>query len=79
MNTSTHFISENKTNNYFKRTNAILIQHKPCKFEYSLKQNSFDPFKSSPPNDFMAKLQHRMSVYNTCYLEDKSVDSCDKE
>jgi hypothetical protein len=32
--------------------------------EYSLKQNVFDPSKSSPPNDFMLKLQLRMSIYN---------------
>jgi hypothetical protein len=32
--------------------------------EYSLKQNVFDPSKSSPPNDFMLKLHLRMSIYN---------------
>ena len=32
--------------------------------EYSLKQNFFDPSKSSPPNEFMLKLQLRMSIYN---------------
>jgi hypothetical protein len=31
--------------------------------EYSLKQNFFDPTKSSPPNNFMLKLYERMSVY----------------
>jgi len=35
------------------------------KGEYSLKQNFFDPSKSSPPNDFMEKLQRRMSVYDS--------------
>lgn len=30
--------------------------------EYSLKENFFDPSKSSPPNEFMKKLQQRMSV-----------------
>jgi hypothetical protein len=34
------------------------------KGEYSLKQNFFDPSKSSPPNDFMIKLHMRMSMYN---------------
>ena len=34
------------------------------KGEYSLKQNVFDPSKSSPPNEFMLKLQLRMSIYN---------------
>jgi len=30
---------------------------------YSLNQHIFDPSKSSPPNEFMLKLQQRMSVY----------------
>ena len=30
--------------------------------EYSLKQNFFDPSKSSPPNDFMLKLKLRISL-----------------
>lgn len=33
--------------------------------EYSLKQNVFDPSKSSPPNDFMLKLHLRISIYDT--------------
>jgi hypothetical protein len=33
------------------------------KGEYSLKQNFFDPSKSSPPNDFMIKLHMRMNKY----------------
>ena len=33
--------------------------------EYSLKQNFFDPSKSSPPNEFMLKLQLRMSHYDS--------------
>ena len=32
--------------------------------EYSLKQNFFDPSKSSPPNNFMLKLYERLNVYN---------------
>ena len=46
--------------------------------EYSLKQNIFDPSKSSPPNDFMIKLQMRMNMYNkNIYLDinDKSLDN----
>ena len=31
--------------------------------EYSLKQNFFDPSKSSPPNEFMIKLHMRMNRY----------------
>jgi hypothetical protein len=33
--------------------------------QYSLKQSFFDPTKSSPPNDFMLKLQIRMKSYNS--------------
>jgi hypothetical protein len=36
--------------------------------EYSLKQNFFDPSKSSPPNDFMIKLHMRMNKY---YFDNK--------
>ena len=38
------------------------------KGEYSLKQNFFDPTKSSPPNDFMIKLHMRMNKY---YIDNK--------
>jgi hypothetical protein len=34
------------------------------KGEYSLKQNFFDPSKSSPPNEFMIKLHMRLSKYD---------------
>ena len=33
--------------------------------QYSLKQSFFDTTKSSPPNDFMLKLQIRMKSYNS--------------
>ena len=33
--------------------------------EYSLKQNMFDPSKSSPPNNFMEKLRVRLGLYET--------------
>ena len=50
--------------------------------EYSLKQNFFDPTKSSPPNDFMLKLQIRMKSYNSsdnlCNFQIKD-DNLDKE
>jgi len=32
---------------------------------YDLKQNCFDPSKSSPPNDFMTKLRQRMTLYES--------------
>lgn len=46
--------------------------------EYSLKLNSFDPSKSSPPNEFMQKLQMRMSHFHASKLESKD-DKVDKE
>lgn len=45
------------------------------KGEYSLKQNFFDPSKSSPPNDFMIKLHMRMNRYQF----DKNDDNFDTE
>jgi hypothetical protein len=33
--------------------------------QYDLKQNKFDPSKSSPPNDFMEKLILRIAVYES--------------
>ncbi len=47
--------------------------------EYSLKQNFFDPSKSSPPNEFMIKLHMRMNMYNKNIYADMNVDSLDKE
>ena len=46
------------------------------KGEYSLKQNFFDPSKSSPPNEFLLKLHMRMSLYNTqaAFMKDDSLD-----
>ena len=41
--------------------------------EYSLTQNIFDPSKSSPPNEFMLKLQLRMSLYDSFIKEDNFI------
>ena len=50
------------------------------KGEYSLKQNFFDPSKSSPPNDFILKLHMRMNVYSlTAYCDGIKDDSLDKK
>jgi hypothetical protein len=56
------------------------------KSEYSMNQNLFDPSKSSPPNDFMKKLEKRINIYsninihinNNNYL-DNMVVSLDNE
>lgn len=41
--------------------------------EYDLKQNFFDPSKSSPPNDFMMKLQMRMCYYDSLNKADNFI------
>ena len=43
--------------------------------EYSLKQNFFDPSKSSPPNEFMIKLYIRMTNYTSLHKKNDSRDS----
>jgi hypothetical protein len=48
------------------RSIPIPIQKSPTNSSFSdntyiLKQNSFDPTKSSPPNDFMLKLTSRLN------------------
>jgi hypothetical protein len=35
--------------------------------ECSLKENIFDPSKSSPPNEFLLKLQLRMDTYSKSF------------
>ena len=51
-----------------ERTKSIPIQKnlptscsKTLSEDYSLKQNFFDPTKSSPPNEFMIKLHMRIN------------------
>lgn len=83
MNSNSNFINERsiiipinqKTKSSINSpTTAIMKQG-----EYSLNQCFFDPTKNSPPNDFINKLQKRMSVYNkTASLFIKN-DSCDSE
>jgi hypothetical protein len=54
--------------NSIKPTKSTPIQI-PKKYniesEYSLKQNLFDPTKSSPPNEFMNKLRSRMTLHGS--------------
>lgn len=63
-----------------ERTNSIPIlispTNKKVEFnlnEYSLTQNIFDPSKSSPPNEFMLKLQLRMTLYDSFIKEDNLI------
>ena len=72
-----------------EKSNNILIKqpitNNSIKHEYeninnlSLKQNFFDPSKSSPPNDFMLKLQNRFINYNNNYFSLIKTINFDKE
>ena len=42
---------------------------------YDLKENRFDPSKSSPPNEFMSKLRQRMSLYESLGTNDFNLDN----
>ena len=81
-----------KTNVIHKKSVNILIEKnlstsmkiESPKGEYSLKQNFFDPSKSSPPNDFMNKLEMRIMIYDAQNYRirnhvDKRDDSLDSE
>lgn len=68
MYSNTHVIHERSKNVPIKQNSSTDMK---CNHnEYSLKQNFFDPSKSSPPNEFMMKLHARMSLY-----ESKKADS----
>ena len=72
-----------------EKSNNILIKqpitNNSIKHEYentnnlSLKQNFFDPSKSSPTNDFMLKLQNRFINYNNNYFSLMKTINFDKE
>lgn len=68
----------NRTTNDNNSTNTMPIKIKnslPEKSQYSLKQNLFDPMKSSPPNTFMLKLYSRMIEYESGHKNTISLDS----
>jgi hypothetical protein len=75
------------TSKPIERTNIIQIKNNVStpnkinspKSEYSNKQNLFDPSKSSPPNNFMNKLQKRIKMYSTIFYVDNMDDSFDSE
>ena len=60
-----------------KNLSTNMKEYNNIQSEYSLKQNFFDPSKSSPPNEFMIKLHMRMNMYNN-YV-DMNDESLDKE
>ena len=74
MSTSNqYFIHERSKPIPIKQNMTTNMKINSPKGEYSLKQNFFDPSKSSPPNEFMIKLHMRMNKY---YM-DKDDDSLD--
>jgi hypothetical protein len=49
-----------------EKNSHIKNKYSNCeRIAYGLKQNCFDPSKSSPPNDFMTKLRQRMTLYES--------------
>jgi hypothetical protein len=75
MNSTTHVIQERSIYIPIKQNLTTTMKDHSPKGEYSLKQHFFDPTKSSPPNDFIIKLQKRMSVYDVALYSDIKDDS----
>ena len=73
MYSSSHYIRERSSVIPIKKNLSTQMKDLSPKGEYSLKQNFFDPSKSSPPNEFMLKLHMRILNYDT------KDDSCDNE
>jgi hypothetical protein len=61
---------------YDNNTTPIRIKNSlPENKQYSLKQNLFDPMKSSPPNTFMLKLYSRMIEYESGHKKNFILDN----
>ena len=73
-----HLIHEKPIIIPIKENSFTSMKDDSPKAEYSLKQCFFDPTKSSPPNDFMIKLQIRLTKYNGIY-QNGNEDSFDNE
>jgi hypothetical protein len=77
-----HIINERSNIIPIKQSLSTSMKDLNYKSEYSIKQNFFDPSKSSPPNDFMIKLHMRMNMYNNVsqmHYVDMKDDSLVKE
>jgi hypothetical protein len=76
MSTSNqYFIHERSEPIPIKQNLTTTMKTNSLKGEYSLKQNFFDPTKSSPPNEFMIKLHMRMNkYYMDTNRDDESLD-----
>jgi len=75
MTTQHHLINERSSIIPIKQNLSTHMKATSPKGEYSLKQNFFDPSKSSPPNEFMIKLHVRINRYQM----DNKDDSLDIE
>ena len=71
---SRHYIHEKTKCIPIQQNLSTSMKGSPVKREYSLKQNCFDPSKSSPPNEFMIKLHMRMNMHNYSHNNDDSLD-----
>ena len=73
MTTASVMIPIPKTNNFIQNENIYNKNYltnlestpETLRYNVELNQNFFDPSKSSPPNEFMEKLNKRLDVYNT--------------
>ena len=52
-----------------RRANPVPISNNKDhqKREINYNRNNFDPFASSPPNDFLRKLNNRLNLYDYCH------------
>ena len=71
MNSSSCLSQEKK----ISVTQPIAIRNKIFFLEKGLKQNSFNPLKDSPPNNFLLNLNKR---YNKYYHSDSLACKCDQ-
>ena len=82
MYSGSHYIDERSSIIQIKKNLTTPENVNSPKGEYSLKQNFFDPSKSSPPNEFMLKLHMRISNYDSKMVvlaDDTKDDSRDSE
>ena len=82
MYSGSHYIDERSSIIPIKKNLTTPENANSPKGEYSLKQNFFDPSKSSPPNEFMLKLHMRISNYDSKLVvltDDTKDDSRDSE
>ena len=78
MYSNSSYINERSSLIPIKKNLSTQMSVNSPKGEYSLKQNFFDPSKSSPPNEFMLKLHMRVSNYDSKVYNEKD-DSRDSE